>query len=285
MRLLVFGQTGQVATELARRAPEAVFLGREQADLANPVSCASAIRTHIPDAVINAAAYTAVDRAEGEEQLATRVNGYAPAEMAHACAALDIPMIHISTDYVFDGCGSTPWHLDGIPTPKNAYGRSKLVGEQAIAKARGPHAILRTAWVFSAHGNNFVRSMLRLSQTHEVLRIVDDQVGGPTPAADIAAACLSMAAQLKSDHDKTGTYHYTGAPDISWKGFAEEILTMAGRDATVTGIPTTKYPTPAQRPLNSRLDCTTTEMVFGLPRPDWRSGLVDVLTELGEISA
>jgi dTDP-4-dehydrorhamnose reductase len=285
MRLLVFGQTGQVATELARRAPEAVFLGREQADLASPVSGANAIRTHVPDVVINAAAYTAVDRAEDEEQLATRVNGDAPAEMARACAALDIPMIHISTDYVFDGCGCAPWHPDVVPAPKNAYGRSKLAGERAVVKARGPHAILRTAWVFSAHGNNFVRSMLRLSQTHEALRIVDDQVGGPTPAADIAAACLSMAVQLKADHDKTGTYHYSGAPDISWKGFAEEILTLAGRDAAVTGIPTTEYPTPAQRPLNSRLDCTTTEMVFGLSPPDWRSGLVDVLIELGEISA
>lgn len=285
MRLLVFGQTGQVATELARRAPHALFLGRDGADLTDPDACANAIRTHAPEAVINAAAYTAVDRAEEEEPLATRINGEAPGAMARACAAFGIPLLHISTDYVFDGGGTAPWRPDDKPAPQNAYGRSKLAGERAIAQAGGPHAILRTAWVFSAHGSNFVRTMLRLSQTRNAPHIVDDQIGGPTPAGDIATACLAIAEQLRADPGKTGIYHYCGTPDISWQIFAEEIFAMAGRDVAVTGIPTADYPTPAQRPLNSRLDCATTQTVFGLPRPDWRAGLADVLTELGEISA
>lgn len=285
MRLLIFGQTGQVATELARRAPEALLLGREQADLTDPDACANAIRSHAPDAMINAAAYTAVDRAEDEEPIATCINGEAPGAMARACAALGIPLVHISTDYVFDGSGITPWRPDDDPAPQNAYGRSKLAGERAIAQAGGPHAILRTAWVFSAHGNNFVRTMLRLAQTRNTLSIVHDQIGGPTPAVDIATACLAIAEQLRADPGKTGIYHYCGTPDVSWKDFATAIFAMAARDVAVTGIPTADYPTPAQRPLNSRLDCATTQTVFGLPRPDWRAGLADVLTELGEISA
>lgn len=285
MRLLILGRTGQVAIELGRRAPDALLLGREQANLTDLDACANAIRTHAPDAVINAAAYTAVDRAEEEEPIATRINGEAPGAIARGCAALGIPLVHISTDYVFDGGGTTPWRPDDHPAPQNAYGRSKLAGERAIAQAGGPHAILRTAWVFSAHGSNFVRTMLRLSQTRNALSIVDDQIGGPTTAADIAIACLAIAEQLRADPGKTGIYHYSGTPDISWQGFAAEIFTMAARDVAVTGIPTADYPTQAQRPLNSRLDCNTTETVFGLPRPDWRAGLRGVLKELGEISA
>ncbi|WP_370195816.1 MULTISPECIES: dTDP-4-dehydrorhamnose reductase [Aurantimonas] len=284
MSLLVFGRTGQVATELARRAPQAVFLGRDAADLSDPDECAEAIRAHAPAAVINAAAYTAVDRAEGEEALANAVNGAAPDAMARECAALGIPLVHVSTDYVFDGSREAPWHPDDSPAPLGVYGRSKLAGERAVAQAGGPHAILRTSWVFSAHGGNFVRTMLRLSEARDALSIVDDQIGGPTPAAAIAAACLAVTEQLRADPGKTGLYHYSGAPDVSWKGFAQEIFALAGRGVAVTGIPTADYPTPAQRPLNSRLDCATTQAVFGLVRPDWRSGLHNVLTELGEIS-
>ena len=284
MKLLVFGHTGQVATELARIAPYAVFLGRDAADLTDPAACAAAIHAHAPRAVINAAAYTAVDKAESDEATAMRVNADAPAAMAQACAALGIPLVHISTDYVFGGKGTAP-RQPGDPTgPMNAYGRSKLAGERGIAQAGGSHAVLRISWVVSAHGANFVRTMLRLSETRDALNVVDDQIGGPSCAADIAAACLSIADQLIADPAKSGIYHFAGAPDVSWKDFAQAIFAAAGRNVTVTGIPTSDYPTPAQRPLNSRLDCSRTQAVFGIARPDWRAGLQDILTELKEVS-
>jgi dTDP-4-dehydrorhamnose reductase len=277
--ILVFGKTGQVATEL-QRLGDVVALGRDQADLANPAACADAIRTHAPRAVINAAAYTAVDRAEEEEALATLINGDAPTAMAHACAELDIPLIHISTDYAFAGTGDAPWHPDDPTAPQNAYGRSKLAGEIGIRDSGAVHVILRTSWVVSAHGANFVKTMLRLSDTRDALSIVADQIGGPTPARDIAAACLQMAEQLIADPSKSGTYHYSGAPDVSWADFARAIFDQAGRAVTVTPIPTTDYPTPAKRPRNSRMDCGATQKVFGIPRPNWREGLNMILQEL-----
>ena len=285
MSLLVFGRTGQVATELARIAPDAVFLGRDAADLTDPGACAAAIRAHAPSAVINAAAYTAVDRAESDEATAIRVNAEAPAAIAQACADLGIPLVHISTDYVFDGSGTQPRQPNEPTAPINAYGRSKLAGENAIVQAGGTYAILRTSWVVSAHGANFVRTMLRLSETRDALNIVDDQIGGPTCAADIATACLAIADQLAADPGKSGIYHFAGAPDVSWKDFAKAIFAAAGRDVAVTGIPTRDYPTPAQRPLNSRLDCSATVATFGLARPDWRAGLHHILTELKEVPA
>ena len=181
MTILVFGKTGQVATELQARAGSAhedmAFLGRDQADLSDPATCAAAIEAHAPSAVINAAAYTAVDKAEEEEALATVVNGEAPGAMAQACAALDIPFLHVSTDYVFEGSGETPWRETDPISPQNAYGRSKAAGEKAVLAAGGNAAILRTSWVFSAHGANFVKTMLRLSESRNELNIVDDQIG------------------------------------------------------------------------------------------------------------
>lgn len=281
MTLLVFGSTGQVATELRRLAPDAVFLSRAEADQSDPGACAAAVHDHRPSAVINAAAWTAVDRAEAEEAAATVVNGEAPGAIARACAALGIPFVHISTDYVFDGSGDTPFR-PGDPTgPLGAYGRSKLAGEQAIRTAGGVHVILRTSWVFSAHGGNFVKTMLRLSETRDALNVVEDQIGGPTPAADIAAACLTIADRLRADPGKGGTYHFSGAPDASWADFARDIFAQAGRQVAVTGIPTTAYPTPARRPANSRMDCTATATAFGILRPDWRTGLAQVLAALG----
>ena len=281
MRLLVFGTTGQVAREIARRAPGARALSRAEADLSAPESCAAAIADHAPDAVINAAAYTAVDRAEEEEALAHGINAEAPGAMAEACARRAIPFVHISTDYVFDGSGETAWRPDDREAPINAYGRTKLEGERAVRAAGGAHAILRTSWVFSAHGANFVKTMLRLSETRDTLRIVDDQIGGPTPASAIAEACLAIAAALAEQPGKGGTYHFSGAPDVSWKAFAEAIFDLAGRPVHVDGIPTSGYPTPAARPLNSRLDCRMTETAFGIARPDWQAGLAEVLGELG----
>jgi dTDP-4-dehydrorhamnose reductase len=281
MRALVFGRTGQVATELARSAPRASFLGRDEADLSGPAACARAIEDTDAVAVINAAAWTGVDAAEEHRHAAFAVNGAAPAAMAEACAARGLPFVHISTDYVFDGSGSDPWAPGAATAPLGAYGASKLAGEEGVRAGGGVHAILRTSWVFSAHGGNFVKTMLRLSESRERLTVVADQVGGPTPAAAIARACLTIAEGLIDDPARTGTYHFSGAPDVSWADFARAIFEEAGREVTVEDIPTSDYPTLAPRPLNSRLDCGATEAAFGLPRPDWRAGLREVLAELG----
>ena len=277
--ILVFGKTGQVATEL-QRLGDVVALGRDQADLSDAAACANTIRTHAPRGVINAAAYTAVDKAEEEEALTTLINGDAPTAMAQACAELGIPLIHISTDYVFEGTGDAPWHPNDPTAPQNAYGHSKLAGEIGIRNSGAVHAILRTSWVVSAHGANFVKTMLRLSDTRDALNVVADQFGGPTTARDIAAACLQMAEQLIADPSKSGTYHYSGAPDVSWADFARAIFEQAGKAVTVTPIPTTDYPTPAKRPLNSRMECGATQQVFGIARPDWCDGLSMILKEL-----
>lgn len=281
MTLLVFGKTGQVATELALRMPDAIFLGRDQADQMDPAACAAQIRAHKPSAVINAAAWTAVDKAEDHEAEAMVINGETPALLARDCAALDIPFVHISTDYVFPGDGTAPWTPKDPVSPQNAYGRTKLAGEIGVTEAAGRHAILRTSWVFSAHGANFVKTMLRLAETRDALTVVGDQIGGPTPARDIAAACLTIAEALKTRPDTAGIYHFSGGPDVSWADFARETFAQAGKAVTVSDIPTTEYPTPAARPLNSRMDCRETETVFGIPRPDWRAGLAAVLTDLG----
>ena len=279
MTILVFGKTGQVARELQALAP-VIALGRDEADLALPGACAAAVEHYAPTAVINAAAYTAVDRAEDEEELATQINGAAPTEMARACASRDIPLVHLSTDYVFDGSGEAPWRPDDPVAPISAYGRSKLAGEQGVAVAGGRYAILRTSWVFSAHGQNFVKTMLRLGDDRDQLRIVADQIGGPTPAAAIAQACLTIANQLAEDRAKAGTYHFAGAPDVSWADFARTIFAQAGLACDVADIGTADYPTPARRPANSRLDCSATKSVFGIKRPDWQDGLAAVLQEL-----
>ena len=277
--ILVFGKTGQVAREL-QQLGTVMVLGREEANLSDPQPCAAAIKHHVPDAVVNAAAYTAVDKAEDEEAIATVINGDAPKAMAKACAELGIPFVHISTDYVFEGTGQAPWRPQDQTAPQNAYGRSKLAGETGIADSGGTYAILRTSWVVSAHGTNFIKTMLRLSETRDALNIVGDQIGGPTPARDIAMACLQIAAQLIQDPSKSGTYHFSGAPDMSWADFAKAIFDQSGKSVAVTHIPTTDYPTPAQRPLNSRMDCKTTEQAFGIERPDWVAGLKTILEDL-----
>jgi dTDP-4-dehydrorhamnose reductase len=278
--ILVFGKTGQVAQELQMQKPDALCLGRDLADLSDPAACGAAIRKYKPKAVINAAAYTGVDRAEEEEALASIVNGDAPKVMAETCAELGIPFVHISTDYVFEGGGSTMWKPQDMASPLSAYGRSKFIGEQGVSGAGGVYAILRTSWVFSAHGNNFVKTMLRLSETRDALSVVDDQIGGPTPARDIAIACLKIADQLQAEPSKSGIYHFSGAPDVSWKDLACEVFAQSNRSVSVTGIPSIQYPTPAVRPLNSRMDCTQTSTTFGIDRPDWAKGVADVLKDL-----
>ena len=282
MTILVFGRSGQVGHALAQMAGVRC-LARGEADLGDPAACGAAIREIGPVAVINAAAYTNVDKAEEQEALATRINGEAPGVMAQVCAGLGIPFVSISTDYVFDGAGRAPWKPGDATGPLGAYGRSKLAGEQAIAAAGGDWAVVRTSWVVSARGSNFVRTMLRLGAERVGLGIVADQIGGPTPARALAGACLQVARTLVSEPEKRGIYHYAGAPDVSWADFAREIFCQAEIACDVRDIASQEYPTPAQRPLNSRLDCRAIETVFGLERPDWQSGLADILQELGEV--
>jgi len=277
--ILVFGRTGQVATELRRQSDRVIALGRDEVELSDPAVCARVIKEADAGAVINAAAYTAVDRAEEEEALATLVNGTAPTAMAEACAARGLPLVHISTDYVFDGQGTSAWKPNDLTGPLGAYGRSKLAGEQGIRNAGAHASILRTSWVFSAHGNNFVKTMLRVSETRNALTVVADQVGGPTSAADIAAACLVMTDAMIVGQ-AGGTFHFAGEPDVSWAEFAREIFAQSGREVTVTDIPASDYPTPAERPSNSRMDCTDLEREFGIARPNWRASLAVVLNDL-----
>lgn len=277
--ILIFGKTGQVATELAELAPDARFVARDEVDLAKPAELAAFLKETPARAIINAAAYTAVDRAEEERDLAMAVNGASVGTMAEHAAAHAIPFVHISTDYVFDGQGTEPHKPDDPVGPLGVYGHSKLSGEALIRNAGGAHAILRTSWVFSAHGSNFVKTMLRLSETRDALNIVDDQIGGPTPARAIAEAVLKITDALLAGHPG-GTYHFSGTPNTSWAGFAREIFDLAGRDVAITGIPTTDYPTPAQRPLNSRLDCSTLETNFGIKPANWQADLARIVKDL-----
>jgi len=279
MKILVFGKTGQVATELAARA-NVVTLRREDADFADPEAIIKIVEDTDADVIINAVAYTAVDKAEEEEATATSVNGTTVAQIAIVAAARNIPFLHISTDYVFEGGGTAPWHPDDETGPLSAYGRSKLIGEHGVIAAGGPHVVLRTSWVYSAHGNNFVKTMLRLGADRDALSIVNDQIGGPTEAGDIADALLTIAEKFIAGKGATGIYHFAGVPNCSWADFAYEIFTQANLTVDITGIPSSEYPTPAVRPLNSRMDCTSLETDYGIQRPDWRLSLSRVLATL-----
>jgi len=282
MKVLVFGETGQVATALQHRAGDidVICLGRDQADLGSPDMLRAAIEATDADVIINAAAYTAVDKAETDSDHAEQVNHLAVGTMARAAAKRGLPFLHISTDYVFPGDGDQPWQPDNETGAISVYGATKRRGEEAIEMAGGTYAILRTSWVVSATGNNFVKTMLRLGAERDALTIIDDQVGGPTAANDIADALLVMAKAYADGRSQSGIYHFSGSPDCTWAGFAREIFAQAGITCTVTPIPTTDYPTPAARPLNSRLDCTTLETDFGIMRPDWRVSLTQILKDL-----
>ena len=291
MRLLVFGETGQVARELSRLAAARGIaleaLGRDRADLADPAACAAAVTGAEADAVINAAAYTAVDRAESEPELARAVNAAAPAAMARAAPARGLPFLHVSTDYVFDGAPGRAWR-EGDPTrPLGVYGASKRAGEREVLAAGGDATVLRTAWVFSSHGKNFVRTMLTVGRGREEMRVVGDQRGGPTPAADIARALWTIAAARVAGRGAPGIYHFAGAPAASWAEFAEAIFAASGwtERPRVTPIATEDWPTKAARPRNSVLDCGAIARVFGIAQPDWRAGLASVIAELSKEQA
>lgn len=280
MKVLVFGQTGQVARALALH-DGVTTLDRAKADLSVAAQLERQIAETDADVIINAAAYTAVDQAESEPDLAMMINGVAPGIMARAAAARELPFLHISTDYVFDGSGDAPWRPDDPTRPQNTYGRTKLAGEEAVRAAGGPHAILRTAWVFSEHGNNFVKTMLRLGETRDSLNVVGDQIGGPTPARDIAEALMVMARAMV-DGQKGGTYHFAGEPHVSWAEFARRIMDEAGLSTQIYGITSAEYPTPAPRPANSRLDCADLTTDFGIAPADWQAGLSRVVAILKE---
>lgn len=283
--IIVLGGRGQVATALGRLGYPCY--GSDQLDLLD----AAAIDRFFTDGsgaqaklVINAAAYTAVDKAEGDVGNADALNHLAPERLARQTARLGIPLIHISTDYVFDGQKSGPWVENDSINPMGVYGRTKADGEAAIRAANPKHVILRTAWVFSEDGNNFVKTMLRLAETRDTLGVVADQRGCPTDAADIAATCHNIAGRLQAGQGAFGTYHYAGTPDITWHGFAEAIFDRAARlgmrRPTVNKITTADYPTPARRPANSVLDCQKIRTDFDIAPSDWQKGLDRVIGTL-----
>ena len=276
--LLIFGRHGQIATELAHRC-DAVFIDRETADLCHAGDCADAVLRAAPALVINAAAYTQVDAAETDAATAFRINAEAPAAMAQACRQIGAAFVHFSTDYVFDGTGDRPWRPDDEPNPINVYGRSKLAGEQAIEAVGGRWAVLRTSWIFSLHGRNFVRTMVRLGEERREVRVVADQIGGPTWAGDAAYAALRLGRALHAGVASCGIYHLAGAPDASWAELARAVFQQAGLPTSVVDITAAEYATRARRPQNSRLDCSDMERL-GFARPDWRRALATVVSEL-----
>ncbi|MDV7141158.1 dTDP-4-dehydrorhamnose reductase [Tropicimonas sp. TH_r6] len=282
MKALLLGRDGQVATEFLRRAPaygiEVEALEVPELDFTDPAGAAALVRGKDCDVIVNAAAYTAVDKAESDEKLAQLINADGPGAVARVAAEKSIPFLHISTDYVFDGSGEGRFTTEDPTGPLGVYGATKLDGERQVAEAGGWHAILRTSWVFSAHGGNFVKTMLRLGAERDKLTIVADQIGGPTAAADIAEALLTIA--KAGPEAEGGLFHFAGSPDASWADFAREIFTQAGLSCEVEGIPTSAYPTPATRPLNSRLDCSRLEQTHGIAQPDWKAALAEVLAEL-----
>lgn len=282
MKILLFGSTGQVGSTFLGKA-EIEAVSRSEANLENPISCFEKILKSKPDLVINAAAFTSVDMAEEKKDLITLVNARAPIEMSKAAASLQIPFIHLSTEYVFSGEGQAPWCPTDIMAPLNAYGRSKQMAENGIKLVGGAHVILRTSWVFSVHNVNFVTKILKLAKSNNNLSVVSDQIGGPTAAEDISGAILKIGKMIIENKALSGTYHYSGRDDITRANFAREILSQAGNKAVVTDVSSSEFQPVADRPLNSRLDCGKTFDTFGIQRPDWKQGLHNVLCGLGVI--
>ncbi len=292
MRLLITGWQGQVARSLAQAAAkdksvEALAIGRPALDLVKLPTILRTLSDARPDVVINTAAYTAVDKAETEPAAAQSLNCDGARLLAEASAERGVPIIHLSTDYVFDGSKATPYVESDPTAPLGVYGRSKLAGELAVAAANPRHVILRTAWVHSPFGQNFVKTMLRLGAERKSLRVVDDQVGSPTYAPHLAAAILAVARQIAgapAGSPHFGLYHGAGRGEVSWCGLAREIFRLSeargGPSAALEPIPTSGYPTPAQRPANSRLDCRKLEVQFGVALPDWHVGVEDCVERI-----
>jgi len=291
VRLVVTGRDGQVAASLleagqAHAGVEVVAIGRPELDLARPETIVDAIALAKPDVVVSAAAYTAVDLAEDEPDLAFAVNATGAGKVAEAAARLGVPVIHLSTDYVFDGSASRPYLETDATAPLGVYGASKLAGEQAVAAAGPRHLILRTAWVYSPFGKNFAKTMLRLAADRDEISVVADQWGNPTSALDIADAILHAAAMLHGDKGVSafGTYHVAGTGETNWSGFARHILDTSqasgGSWADVRDIATKDYPTKARRPANSRLSSAKFAAVFGWSAPEWRESTERVVRRI-----
>lgn len=291
MRLLVTGREGQLARALAERGPaagvEILTVARPQLDLAGPPEeIIETIKQNQPEVIVSAAAYTAVDRAESEPERAFAVNERGAGAVARAAARLGVPLIHISTDYVFDGTKSAPYREEDETGPSGIYGASKLAGERAVSAEQPDSAILRTAWVYSPWGANFVKTMLRLAAERHEISVVADQRGNPTSAIDIADGVLAVARNLTGERDprQRGTFHITAAGEASWAEFAEAIFAASAREggptATVKPITTSAYPTAARRPSNSRLENSRLQAVHGVILPDWSSSLQEVVSRL-----
>lgn len=278
MRVLVTGRAGQVASSLAERASarpavELLFAARPEFDLTNEKSIRSAVRAASPDAIVSAAAYTAVDQAEEDVRTAEIVNGLAPGILGEEADRAGIPIIHLSTDYVFDGRSARPYVEDDPVAPINVYGRTKLMGEESLRLATPRHLILRTAWVYSAHGRNFVRTMLSLARERDELRVVADQIGNPTAADDIASAVFAVLDRWREGEYGFGTFHFAGVGATSWAGFARHVLAVSrdagGPWAEIEEIGTIDWPTPAPRPYWSVLDSTKFSVTFGYSARSW----------------
>lgn len=291
MRIIVVGKEGQVARSLAERASvhgaQAILLGRPGLDLADPSGIEDILRKTGGDLIVNTAAYTAVDQAEQEPELAEAINGIGAGVVAGVAATMGVPLIHLSTDYVFDGTLDRPYREDDPVHPLGTYGASKLLGEQAVAAETADHAILRTAWIYSPFGKNFAKTMLRLARDREELGVVADQIGSPTSALDLADGILTVGRNLLEkprDSSMRGTFHMTGSGFASWAEFAEEIFSLSARfggpSAKVRSIQTAEYPTPAKRPANSRLDGEKLKHIHGVILPHWRDALVPCIERL-----
>lgn len=294
MKIAVTGTMGQVVTSLIERGGaaghEVIAIGRPDLDLANPASVVRALEAAAPAVIVSAAAYTAVDKAESESNLAYAVNGAGPSAVARAAKTLGVPLIHISTDYVFDGTLDRPYVESDATGPTSVYGASKLAGEQAVLEGHDNSAVLRVAWIYSPFGSNFVKTMLRLAEDRNELGVVGDQIGNPTSALAIADGIFQVATNMVSNinSELRGIFHMTAQGEGSWADFAQAIFAASvargGPSASVRHIGTAEYPTPATRPANSRLDCGLIARVHSVTLPDWRTSLDEVMDRLQPVT-
>lgn len=293
MRIVVTGKHGQIVSALQERALEfdvdIIAVGRPELDLEKPITIRNVLTEVGADAIVSAAAYTAVDKAEGDGVLAFKVNAESPAVIAEAAKTLGIPVVHLSTDYVFSG-DKPGWYAERDPTgPLSLYGRSKLAGEQALAAANTNHVILRTSWIYSPFGSNFLKTMLRASESRNTINVVSDQWGAPTSALDIADAVITIAKRLSTDPDPRfrGVFHLTASGEASWADFAEFIFSQlrdqSGKAVGVQRVSSSQYPTAAKRPANSRLSNEKIRQTYGLVLPDWKQSVKTTLDRLLEI--